>query len=829
MSKAYSIDLSALKTNSTGTAGYYTVAKGTMNKFTAAQSSVAAAVATTPMESVKSGDTVASVAISGDTYTLSYRAGSTAANITGASGKTDKEVWHITTYGGNDTIDATSFAEGTTVNAGAGNNVVKGGTGMTLTTSSGKDSIVAGAKDTISSGAGNDSIVINATATDVVVNAGDGDDIVSVFGANASVNAGAGKDSIIIGADSATVDAGNGDDLVSLGASKKATIALGAGKDTLSVGADASATLTDYVFGTDVITGVTYTGLEKQTSLKSGSVFGTDGKLAVGNQSVTVNKTSNYYAVELTDSSDPTKKQAFAWATADGGTLNASSYTKGAIITGANNEETGDYIIGGSGKDTIIAGTYDSVYGGKGNDSIVLTGDYDVVGLANDGSKDSVYGASFSTTDFDEKDTTLYFSGSLATAKFSLSGGKLTAVNGKSTVEFEVLGSTTNENLKVTNGSSTYNLEVVANKGTATLIDDATAVFGHDSGITVASDANDTVIDLGNTGKYGDTRYYSGINQAAAGDSGSQVTLVGGAKTKDTLYGGTGATSLYGGGSANDSLVGGDGADTFFYGGSDGRDTISGYTYNADDADKSDTIALLSTDLTKVTRTSDALKLTFGSGTNNSLTVTTADSTDTAIALSINGTQRLAKVGYTDSTANSLSYDSSVTYYQGGRGTDTLAVTGEDDATIWLDGRTGTTYKSIDVVNAQGSTGNVTLAGGKSSEILEAGTGDASLWGGASGNDTLVGGSGTNTFFFGKNNGSDTVQSTNEGDRVMLYDVALSDVNRSKTGANSNGAFIVTLNDGSKLTIENYSDNMQYTLADGATYTYQQAKGWTQA
>ena len=849
MAKTYSVSL----TRSTS-AGYFTVAKN-------AESGTAA-----DWHKEQGNGTLVGRVTEGTDYNTftSGLTGMTAVSIQGDAETANNwsQAWHITTGTGDASI--TGLGDNSAINAGNGNNYVEAfGYNTTVVTGSGKDTISVGRGSSVYSGAGND--VVIADGANVFVNAGDGNDSILSTSKNVTIQAGSGNDVVelasgtnsrhkpYVAADN-VVDLGAGDDSIRVDDGVTgAKITLGAGKDTVVLGADTSVSLTDYAFGTDVIEGITYSGrLTSLNPFESSNVFGTDGTLKVSTasddsddattQSLTVNKTGGYYAVELTETSGTaTKKQAFAWATADGGTINTSSYSNGAIITGANNGDAADYIIGGAGKDSIVAGANDSVYGGKGNDMIYVDDHANVtIGLYDDGSTDSVYSANFNLGDgYDDADnTSIYFSGSLGKAKFSLDSATatVTMTNGKGKLLVSNEGlpnvATTNTHtavgFKVTNGASAYNTEVVAEDATVELFDGTTAVFGSNSGITLASDSDGAVIDLGNTGMYGDTRYYSGINKASAGTN-SEVTLVGGAKTKDTLYGGTGATSLYGGGSANDSLVGGDGADTFFYGSSDGRDTISGYTYNADDADKSDTIALLSTDLTKVTRTSDALKLTFGSGTNNTLTVTTADSTDTAIALSINGTQRLAKVGYTDSTANSFSYDSGVTYYQGGRGTDTLTVTGEDDATIWLDGRTGTTYKSIDVVNAQGSTGNVTLAGGTGSEVLEAGTGDASLWGGASGNDTLVGGSGTNTFFFGKNNGSDTVQSTNEGDRVMLYDVALSDVNRSKTGANSNGAFIVTLNDGSKLTIENYSDNMQYTLADGATYTYQQAKGWTQA
>lgn len=805
MAKGYSIDLSALFLNSAGTAGYYTVGKNKLNK----DLSDDALTATTAKDSVASGDTVASVAVSNDTYTLSYRAGSTAVSIA-SDEKNANQTWRITTGAGSDTIDAGKLGEGTTINAGNGNNVVTGGKGMTITTGSGKDTITAGEADTINSGAGNDSIVVRAAA-DVVLNAGDGKDTIDVTGTGASVNAGAGDDVITLGtnAKDASVDGGAGNDSIVAGSS--ATITLGAGTDTVSLGASADVTLTDYVFGTDVIQGTTAI-TATQDSLKSGDVFGTSGTLTSGSQKVTVNKTNGFYAVELsTVAADKTTKQAYAWATEDGGTVNASSYKSAVIMTGANNDENADLLLGGTGNDTIVAGSYDSVYGGKGADSIVLTGDYDTVGLYNDGSKDSVTGFSGG---FDDEDTTLYFNGSLANAKFSLGSANTVVTNGKSTLTISSDGTTATSvgKLKVTNGSTSYNVQVLGKNASSSLDGDATAVFGEKSTLELVNDLGDTVVDLGNTGKYGDTRYYSGITAVSlAADNNSDVVLVGAANAANTLVGGAGATSLYGGGSSKDLLVGGTGADTFFYGKGDGRDTVSGYHYDANDETTSDTLVFTTTDFSKITREDGTLKLTFGSGTNNTLTVTTTDEVDTAVAYTVSGKSQLAKIGNTK-TANSFTYDSTINYYQGGKESDTLVVAGEEDANIWLDGSTGVTYSSIENVTATGS-GNVTLAGGSASEQISAGSGDASLWGGIGGNDTLTGGSGTNTFFFGKNNGSDVVTSTSETDRVMLYDVALSDV---KSFGETNGAMVIALNDGSKLTVNSVASGTTFQTTDGA-------------
>lgn len=230
-------------------------------------------------------------------------------------------------------------------------------------------------------------------------------------------------------------------------------------------------------------------------SFESSDVFGTDGKLTITTnwkntktgksvqveQALAIGKTKDYYAVELTDPDDSSTKQAFAWATEDGGTIDMSSYAKGAIITGANNDDAADYIIGGSGSDSIAAGVNDSVYGGKGNDLIYVDDHAGVtVGLYNDGSTDSVVSANFNLGDGydDEDNTTVYFDGNLANAKLSYDSATstVTLVNGKSKLLISNEGMPNVKHadddgknydthkavgLKVTNGTSTQNVEVL--------------------------------------------------------------------------------------------------------------------------------------------------------------------------------------------------------------------------------------------------------------------------------------------------------------------------------------------------------------------------------
>jgi len=835
----YKITLSAGTAN-----GYFTVAKdATASGETEAKFEATADYKSSTMKNV------AQITIgSNDVYTLREN-GTTAVYL---DGKLDAaHTWNISTGAGDDTIDATSFEHGTVINAGNGNNSIEAADAsyLSITTGTGKDTITAGYGDTINSGAGDDSVVIASDKDFVTVTAGEGKDTIDVGGKNATVNAGNGNDVVSLASTDAVIDLGAGNDSILANSSATGTITLGAGKDTVSLEGNASVTLTDYAFGTDVIsadnTNITSTAILMNDT--AATTFTTGGQVSLKAAKVTVNKTNGFYAAEITNGDSV---QGYAWATEDGGTVNASSYKKSAIILGNNNGDTADLLIGGGAADTLVAGSYDSVYGGKGNDTIYVNGDYVTVGLYNDGSSDSV--SSF-RTGFDDEDTTIYYNGDLASAKIAIdtTANTLTVTNGKSKLTGSMVdGSTTytDAKIKVTNGTQSYNVKVLSDKSTTQATDgttsgavwldgDTTAVFANkDSVLNIGQSRGDTTIDLGNTGNYGDTRYYSGLQIVDAATSHNDIKLVGSAKAANTLIGGTGATSLYGGGSSRDSLVGGTGSDTFYYGDGDGRDTITGYHYDAADVTDSDKLAFLTSDVTKVTRTSDdTVKVVFGSGTNNTLTVNmdTSDTPDTAIAYSVGGKDHLAKIGRSDATANTFTYDSTVDYYQGGTASDTVSVSGDEDAEIWLDGSKGVTYTSIENVNASTSTGNVTLAGGAKSEVLTAGSGDASLWGGTAGNDTLVGGAASNTYFFGKGNGSDVIDNTtgssDASDRVMLYDVALSDV--KSYAATSTYAMVVELNDGSKLsfTTSGLKDGTTFQLTDGS-WKYSTTDGtWTQA
>lgn len=124
------------------------------------------------------------------------------------------------------------------------------------------------------------------------------------------------------------------------------------------------------------------------------------------------------------------------------------------------------------------------------------------------------------------------------------------------------------------------------------------------------------------------------------------------------------------------------------------------------------------------------------------------------------------------------------------------------------------TFKGFD--KFQAGNGYSTLIGNEENNTLIAGRGYSSLWGGSSvSDDLLIGGNSENTFFYCIGNGKDTIQSTNNGDLVMLSDISMEQIISAGITSNS-----VALNfaDGGSLQV-NGSKNVTYQLDDGSKFS----------
>ena len=752
------------------------------------------------------------------------------ATITGGNGNDSIHgVGHnssVTLGDGRDTVEGAG--NDIMVALGNGDDVVTiAGNSAAITTGAGRDSIyVSGEYATINSGAGRDTISLGVGSYDAVITTGDGDKYIDGDeGDGSTITSGAGNDTIVT-AGSDVVNAGAGND--SIIAASNTTITAGLGKDTISAKAGRTGIVfTDYELGTDTIYLADTDNLTKDH-------FTTDGKITTSGTTpsdITISSLAGgYYAVQLTEKGASDGKDtvsSYAWAGEAAAQIDGSEATTGFTIFGDTNTE-GDGILGTKHDDVINAGIDDSIIAGKGKDTInVQSAERVWVGLRAGDNDETVTGA---VTGYSDEATTFAIdttdglkmtnATSTANAKIALKGASMSLTN----------GSTTNTQLKMSYGGTTYNTQIVT--GSQLLDDETQVVFGDrnkksGNGIRLTN-GEGTTVDLSNAKKLGDTRVYDNIQIVdASADTGDDILMGGTAAA--TLMGGQGTTSLWGGSAKGDLLIGGSGENTFFYGAGDGKDTVTGYTA------ETDKLYLTDSDLQSVTRTKDGLVLKYAAvdGKTQKLTVQNDDTNksnaaDDKYIITTDGTdQWTAKVGMKDS-ANSFTYEDDVNFYVGGTKADTLTVDDSaDSANIWLNGYSyggQKAYSDIKTVNAGTSTADVTLVGADGKDnVLVASKGSSSLWGGygSTGDDLLdatTAGRSDVTFFFGKGNGKDTIQGAGEDDRVMLYDVTLDDIDFSKSSTKS--GLKLALTDGSSVTLTGINGTTNLVLSDGSTYTY---------
>ena len=731
------------------------------------------------------------------------------------------------------------------INLGAGKDylIVNGSfSDATVTSGAGDKNVsVKGSVDSssITLGAGNDSVYVSVAGASSTINAGDGNDKIDIESlAGASIYGGAGKDVVSIGTGAGLVDLGAGDDSINLTAltsNADVTVTAGAGKDTINVGtaSGGTITLTDYSVTEDfVVLG---------SANFASSDLGTDGTMKTGGgASLKVNGTNGYYAVNVVDSSN--NKKIVGWGGENSAVLNASGATESVVLYGTASDAV-DTLVGGSKSDTLYLGDGDYADGGKGNDSLIISktdsSAVDYVGITSTGGKDSVSGFTAGS----DGDVVYLYQNNLTDAKLSLnSSSDLVVKVGNASMTLETVSGASDVTVKFQGRSgSAVTVDYVNTSVTVASDTDEMADIYYAGSSSAALDFQNVdstlVVDLNNRNinAYGtslsnssNTTYYG---KFASVTGGSDTTiLMGSATDKNTLTAGTGNTSLWGGGSKADLLVGGTASDdnnvTYYYGVGDGNDTISAADWG--NGDGNDVLWLASA--SELTVKNNGTDTTVRVSANDKLTIAGLSDANTVVKFTADGTNvSEAKVAVSGSSA-SWTYDENVQFYLGGTNNSLTVGSDVDGANIWLDGSTGKGYSNVTTVDASSNSGTVSLAGGANSELLVAGSGESSLWGGSAGNDTLQGGSGQTTFFFGKSNGNDVIASSGSDDKVVLYDVALSDFAGIDTS--TSGQLKATLTDGSTLTIQNVSTSSvgTFQLGDGSTWKYDASTGdWTQA
>lgn len=301
------------------------------------------------------------------TYTGSEAGSYDFAGTDGAGSFAGIEAINATNYA--DTLDASLSNSATTLNAGAGDDLVKGGAGA--------DTIAFGSgNDTVYGGAGNDLI-------DDIANA-------QYSGANL-IDAGAGDDTVWTGDGDDTLDGGDGADLLA-GEGGNDLLRGGSGHDVLAgdIGNDTmtGGTGNDTLFGGEGSDIATFSGPVTDYSFD----YGSGGALIVTDSVAGRDGTDTLNAVEYVTFGGKT----YRLVTGDDGTnttLQGPDGEPALIIAHDGNDwggghATSDAIFGGAGDDTLD--------GGDGNDTLVGEGDNDL--LRGDAGDDLAYGGTGNDT-----------------------------------------------------------------------------------------------------------------------------------------------------------------------------------------------------------------------------------------------------------------------------------------------------------------------------------------------------------------------------------------------------------------------------------------------
>lgn len=126
--------------------------------------------------------------------------------------------------------------------------------------------------------------------------------------------------------------------------------------------------------------------------------------------------------------------------------------------------------------------------------------------------------------------------------------------------------------------------------------------------------------------------------------------------------------------------------------------------------------------------------------------------------------------------------------------------------------------KAVKDINMSGSSAGFVLIGSaNASNTITGGMGTNYLNGGGASKDVLNGNtSAVDFFYYGKEDGNDTLMNVGVEDEVRMYDIATTDIADIKDGADKT---VITLKNDSKLTIDGSIEGITFALAD-ATYKY---------
>lgn len=543
------------------------------------------------------------------------------------------------------------------------------------------------------------------------------------------------NDNLIIGGDgNDTLDGGKGNNVLDGGA----------GNDVFVHSGNGNATITDYIFGEDVIK-------ISGGSISGYSVSGNDIILKVGTSTLKIldgnldaitikdakNKISVYQDGLIYNNANIEKATAVTISSnyddlfvADDAmiSINASNITNAIEIVG---NQKNNKIFGGAGNDTLN--------GGEGNDT--LTGGAGADVFFYESGKDVI-------ADYTENEDIIELSAGVEVVSYSASGKDL------------VLKTDNNGSIKVKNGRnqavkiSTYDSTVIYKDGLLY------------SGDNISS--ADSVMITSVFGKEFDGSKINAANiDASTKKTAVQITgnsknnFIVGSKKNDTIIAGAGENTVVAG-KGNDILIGGSGRNIYLYESGDGKDSIQNYSAGRD-------IISLAGDYEVSYSTAKNGNAVFKIGSGS---ITVKDGANTAVTIiGANGEASVANHGnfssMKDISGAATVYvtlpPETVTVYE------TVTV-GGDNVTVTVPGRneTVTVYETVTVggntvtVTVPGE--NVTIYGGGKNVV---GTAAAETLRGTAGNDTLTGGAGADVFVY--EGGFDIIQDYGTGnDKISV-------------------------------------------------------------
>ena len=663
--------------------------------------------------------------------------------------------------------------------------------------------------------AGNDAYIYDASNPPITRNTPNEDIIkhfkpenTSVIGSQADVTLSGGELAIVENISAQVNITAGADTIVSKGENVHATLT---GGNTWLYPLEGKMTLEGY----DASTGSGFNPPAKNilSEVESGYIDFDGGKLSIGAAQVDLGKSSalmNFYSID-------DKKHKVGYASRND-SLDLSDETDNLLLVAKKNAT----LTGGSGNDTIFANAGAFVDGGAGSNFVTMSGGNSNIVFNG---KTTVEGFN---TGFGSGSDTLYIPGDPAGVDFKADG--LTFIGGNNSVLLSDVTDTAKVNLF-------HRKRNVLNKGVFIAQDKWYKVESSD--LSLKSGEEVYFVGPNATGNYGvdfsgisqelnitlDTAYVDSpdyvpttmwVNSVHSIKGGAGKTTIVGSALSDTIFAGTGASTLSGG-KGHDKIYGststGKQSATFIYAAGDGRDSIENFDYMSSARDKAaDKVQF---------DDSAAIDGAFLRGSDVMIKVEGSDG-----FLMLEGAQGksfrlnddlIAKVD------DNVEFDGFSNFYVGAGRNSTLTVgQGMGKVEVWLSDDSleyhGTRYDGDFVyLDASQSDGRNILAGNELSNVITGGSGNNTLWGGTYGDDVLIGGSGRNTFIYSFGNGNDRIQNANDGDKIILDDITLDQIKDTNITANR---VAINFTDGGSLIVEGSAD-VTYQLGDGTKFNTQ--------